>query len=138
MTKKYVCCAPYLRKHTSCHCHLWSRCVKWYISKCFFHFFKILIFWVVSGVKVQKMVPNDKKFCLSLQSQESYIIWLSFVVHLCEMMISSGIFLFFQNFGFLGCYGGAKNGPKWEKILLCSIFQEPCIIWFSFMVHLCI
>ena len=31
----------------------------------FFQIFKILIFWVVSGVKVQKMAQNDKKFCLS-------------------------------------------------------------------------
>ena len=27
----------------------------------FFHFFKILIFWVVSGVKGEKNDPNDKK-----------------------------------------------------------------------------
>ena len=27
----------------------------------FFHFFKILIFWVVTGVKEQKTTQNDKK-----------------------------------------------------------------------------
>ena len=31
----------------------------------FFHFFKILIFWVFRRVKGQKIVQNDKKFCLS-------------------------------------------------------------------------
>ena len=29
----------------------------------FFHFFKILIFRVVKGVKGQKMVQNNKKLC---------------------------------------------------------------------------
>ena len=32
----------------------------------FFHFFKILIFWVVRGVKGQKIVWNDKKFSVVL------------------------------------------------------------------------
>ena len=35
------------------------------VSIIFFRFFKILIFWVVSGVKGQRMVQNDKTFCLS-------------------------------------------------------------------------
>ena len=33
------------------------------ISKCFFHFFKNFILWVVRELKVQKMVQNDKTFC---------------------------------------------------------------------------
>ena len=45
------------------------------ISRCFFYFFKILIFWVVRRVKGQKMVQNDKKLCSSRSiSQEPYII----------------------------------------------------------------
>ena len=35
------------------------------ISRCFLHFFKILILQFVSGIKGQKMTQNDKKFCLS-------------------------------------------------------------------------
>ena len=34
------------------------------ISRSFFHFFKILILWVVREVKRQKMVQNNKKICL--------------------------------------------------------------------------
>ena len=30
------------------------------ISRWFFHFFKILIIWVVSGVKEEKIAQNDK------------------------------------------------------------------------------
>ena len=40
-----------------------------------FHFFKNLFFWVVNGVKGQKMAQNDKKNCLlHFISQEPYII----------------------------------------------------------------
>ena len=48
-----------------------------------FNFLKILIFRVVSGVKVQKMAQNDKKICfsdLSHISQEPYTTWLWFLV----------------------------------------------------------
>ena len=59
MTKNYVCSTPYLGKHTSYLRIFWC-------SRCFFHFFKIVIFGVFRGVKRQKMVENDKKFCLTL------------------------------------------------------------------------
>ena len=86
-----------------------------------FIFFKIYIFWVVREVNRPKMVQNDKKFCLScFISQELYIIWLSFVVHMCKMMISPGfLFIFFKIFIFR-VYSPeskqTKNGWKWQKI----------------------
>ena len=71
------------------------------ISPGVFFNFKILIFWVVRGLKGQKMAQNDKKFCLSHSiSQEPYIIWLWFLVHMCKMMISPANFFIFQNFDF--------------------------------------
>ena len=83
-----------------------------------------------------------KRFCLlHFISQEPYFIWLSFMVHLCEIMISRCFFFkFFQNFDFLGClvYKIAQNGPKEKTFcLLRYISQEPYIIRFSFMVHMC-
>ena len=39
----------------------------------FLNFFKILIFWVVSGVKGQKIVQNDKKIPSRFIPQEAYI-----------------------------------------------------------------
>ena len=47
-------------------------------------------------------------------SQEPYTVSLSFMVHMCKMIISPGLFFNFQNFDFPGCQGGewAKNGPK--------------------------
>ena len=84
------------------------RMFKMIIAPCFFfffffHFFKILIAWVVSEVIWQKMPPNDKKFCpLRSISQELYIIWLSFVVHIFKMIFPV-IFFIFSKFEFLGC-----------------------------------
>ena len=100
----------------------------------FFIFSKFWIFWVVKGVKRQK---NGLKSCLSCSiSQEPYIIWLSFMVHMCKMTISAGCFFIFS-FWFLGCYWGkrAKDSSKWQKIMWRSISQERYIIWLSFMVH---
>ena len=48
------------------------------------------------------MVKNDKKFCLSYSiTQESYLIWLSFMVHICKMIISPS-FNFWVNSGAKG------------------------------------
>ena len=109
-----------------------------------FHFFKILIFWVVRAVKSQKMVQNVKKLCLSrLICQEPYIIWLSFMLHLCKMMISPGIFFHFFSFKILTFWvargvKGQKTVQNDKKICpLHSISQEPYIIWLSFMVDIC-
>ena len=84
--------------------NFWYTCEKWWYLHIFFSCFQNFYFLVVSGVKGQKMAQNDKKFYLScFISQEPYIIWLSFMVHLCKMIISSRIFSFFQNFCFPGC-----------------------------------
>ena len=67
-------------------------CIKWwYLQVCVF-FFDIFIFRAVIGVKGQKMAQDDKKFCLlHFIFQEPCIKWLSFMVHYCKMMISSGV-----------------------------------------------
>ena len=95
---------------------------KMMISWNFFQFFKISIFWVVSGVKGQKTFQNDKEFCSScFISQEPYITWLSFMVPMCKIIIFSGVFFsIFQNFDFSGCKR-AKNSPKLQKILSVAL-----------------
>ena len=56
----------------------------------FFHFFKIFIFRVISGVKGGKMTQNDKHFSLLHPvSQKTHIIWFSFLVQRCKMIISA-------------------------------------------------
>ena len=108
----------------------------------FFQFFKILIFRAVRGVKGQKSVQNDKKFWPScFISQEPYIIWLSFLVHFCKMIISPDFFFIFSKFWFFWVVREVK-GQKWSKMtkeicLLHSISQKPYIISLSFMVRMC-
>ena len=87
----------------------------------FFYFFKILIFRLHRGVKGQKMVQNDKKFCLLRSiSQEPYIIWLSFMVQMCKMIISPGAFFSFKIliFWVVRRLKGQK-WPKMTKIFVC-------------------
>ena len=84
----------------------------------FFHYFKILIFWVV---KVQKMTQNDKKISHYI-SQELYLIWLWFLVYMCIMMISPAFFFFFFHFFKILIFQGfSKFINKCQKeILRCS------------------
>ena len=105
------------------------------ISPCvFLQFFKILIFWVVSGVKQQNTVQNEKKCSLShFIFWEPYIIWLPFILHLCKMIISLGVFFIFSKF-----WKGQKMVQNDKKLcLLHLISQEPYLILLSFMVHMC-
>ena len=77
------------------------------ISRCFLHFFQILIFGVNSGIKVSNSV-----------SQELYFIWLWLWVHMRKMIYPAIFFLFFQNSDFSGF---SKCINKWQKeILKCA------------------
>ena len=76
-----------------------------------FFFFFILIFQAVREVK--KNSPKLQNILsVARTSQESYIIWLSFVVHLCEIMIFPGIFSFFKILIFC-----VVRGVKGEKMV---------------------
>ena len=67
----------------------------------FFQNFDFQDHWEEEVVKGHKMTQNDKNFCLSHSiSQEPYIIWLWFLVHVCKMLISPDNV--FQNFYFWG------------------------------------
>ena len=126
----YIHHMPYLRNSVAYH-DVWYTFVKWwylqvFFSFFFFFFFSFLFFRLLGRWKGKTWPKMTKKFCLvRFISQELYIIWLSFMVHLCKMMISPGVFFhFFKIFDSMGCYKGrgggckgAKNCPKWEKIL---------------------
>ena len=144
MTKNYVSHALNLSNHTSYDCYLWYAFVKClYFQMFIFHFFKILIFWVVSLVKGQKMTQNNKKFCLLRSvSQELYTMWLSFMVHMCKIISLQALLLlllfllFFFHFlkililGIARWVIGQKMAQNDKKFCLShSIPQEPCIIY---------
>ena len=104
-----ICGTSYLRNHTSSAHNFCYTCVKWCLQV-FFSFFKILIFWVVSGVKGEKMAQNDKKLSLPhFISQEAYIMWSWFLVHMCKMMTSPDAFFIFSKVWFSGLFGGVKG-----------------------------
>ena len=76
------------------------------------------------------MTQNDKKISLlCLISQESYMIWSSFIVHLCNAK-GEGFFTFFQIF-LIGVNSGVKckKWPKMTKSLSHSVFQGTYIMW---------
>ena len=87
------------------------------------------------------MVQNDKKFCLLCSiSQEPYIIWLSFMVQMCKMIISPGVFFNFKILIFWVAMGlkGQKMAQNDKKFCLShSVSQEPYFIWLWFWVHIC-
>ena len=138
MGKNSVWCAPYLMGHTSYDFIFMVHMCKMIISPgvFFFIFFKMLILLVTIGVKGQEMVQNDNKFCLTHSIyQELYIIWSSFVVHICKMIISP---CFFSKCWFSGLLEEVKQKiVQNDKIfcLLLSASQEPYIM--SFVLHNC-
>ena len=90
----------------------------------FFHFLKILIFLVVSGVKGQKMALNDKNVCPSHSiSHEPYLIWLWFLVHICKIIVSSNFFHFFKILIFV-FFRGRGRGVKGQKMTQNYHFQS--------------
>ena len=95
--KNYIHHVPYLRNSKAYDHDFWHTFVKWWYLQDFFKFFQNF-----SGVKGQQITQNDKKFCLScFMSQKPYIIWLSFMVHLCKMKISPDVFFhFFKSVSF--------------------------------------
>ena len=88
----------------------------------FFSYFKNFNFLGTYGVKGQTTVQNDKNICLLHSiSQEPNIIWLSFMVQMCEMIISWSVFFNVKILLFQVVRGAerAKNGPKMTKISVC-------------------
>ena len=87
--------ASYFRNHTSSDHKFWHTYLRWwYIVAFFFIFFLILIFWAVRRVKGQKVAQNELHLSHVI-SQEQYSIWSWFLVQLCKMILSPGIFFFF-------------------------------------------
>ena len=106
---------------------------------CFFYFFRILIFWVVRGFKVEK----------SFKMTKNSVRHAPYLSHLCfqNCNIFRYFFHFFENFDFLGPYWeGGWGGRGWggavkvqeliqndKKLCLSSsisqeLSQEPYII----------
>ena len=97
----------------------------------FWVFFKIMVFWFVSAIKGQKMIQNDKNFCmLRLISQESLFI--------LRMRKRKYLLIFFQFLIFEAHSGvkGQKMTQNDRKLCVEPISQEVYTIWLWFLVHI--
>ena len=88
----------------------------------FFHFFKMLIFWVVRGVKRHKLVQMTKNSVhhasyLRNHSSHDCHLWYTFVK---SYIISSGVMFIFPKFWFSGSVWGQK-GKKWSRMTKTSV-----------------
>ena len=138
MKKLFACQTLYVRNHTSYDFHLCIYGLNDNTSMdFFFHFSKNLIFQAFRGgrgveggwglgSKEQKIV--HKILCpLHLISKEPYIIWLSFVVRKCKLVISPGSF--FQNFDF--SVKGQKMVQNEKRFYLLNCYWT---VWLLFVV----
>ena len=121
----------------------WYTCAKWWYLQGFFSFFQNFAFPSCYGVKGQKMAQNDRNFCpLYSIFQEPYIIWWLFMVHMCEMIISPGVFFMFSKFWYSGLFlgGGRGDSKKCPKMKKNPVGCAPYLrnhTWSSFMLYLC-
>ena len=93
------------------------------ISAGAFFNFNFLIFWVVRGMKGQKMTGNSKNVCLL------HLIFSGTIYHMMFIYRTDSFFFFFfffSNFWFSGLLVGrrdggkrAKNSSKWQKSFVC-------------------
>ena len=95
-------------------------------GRCFFHFFKILVFWVVKGrgVTGKKKDQNEKKFCftLYLRNCASYNCGFSYTCIKCWYL--QQFFSFFQKSYFSG-FSEFISG--WQKeIVRCAPPSHVC------------
>ena len=85
------------------------------LDVCFIIFGWSSFFWIQIRRVWSKMT---KKFCLvHFISQEPYIIWFSFMVLMCKMILPPQIFFILSKFWFSELLGGKRvNSPKWQNI----------------------
>ena len=104
-------CTPHLSKHRLFyHFFLLHKFKMMTSSGTFFIFLKFWskIFWS------KKMIQNDKTNLSHSVSQELFLRWVWFLVHMCKMMISPVTYLFIYFFHFF-------------KILIFQVFQSSSI-----------
>ena len=119
----YIHHRPYIRNSITYDHDFWWTCVcvKWWCLQAFFSLFWNFYFLGKLGGKRAKSSPKWKITIINPShaiSQEQYSIWSWFLVHLCKIIISPGLFFIFSKFWFFWFLGGVKgqkivqNGKK--------------------------
>ena len=139
-------CTPYLMNRTSSDHNFWHICVKWWYFQVFCSFlFLFFYFFGLLGGKGGgcKRVKSRPKWKITTTSVTHPYLKNSMVYDddfrdTCVKWWYRQAFCSFFLFWFLRLLEGKdKKWPKKEKKLrlLCSISQEPYIIWLSSVVH---
>ena len=118
-------------------CKMMISPVCFFVLFFFFHFLRILIFQVFREVRA-KYSPKWKTKIISVihLSQEQCSIWSWFLVHLCQMIISPGVFVNFFKILIFGVASGVKAQKMVQnekKIMSAALYFRN---WSSFMVHM--
>ena len=119
MTKNYACRTPSLSKHrhTSFDCvFCCTSCCKMMASPDVFFF-------------------NFSKFWFSGLSQELYLIWLRFLVHISKMMISPTIFHFFK-IQIFQVFQNSSINAKRKLWGVHHLFHKCVIFYLSLMIQI--
>ena len=121
---------------------IWSyTCIKWWYLEVFFSFFKILIFWVVRGLKVEKIAQNEKQqYIHHAPYFRNSIAYDHDFWDTCVEWYLQVLFSFFQNliFGIFSEVKGQKMAQNDKKLcLLRFISEKPYILWLGFLVQMC-
>ena len=102
----------------------YGSCVRW-------SFFEFWFFGLLGGSKGKKW-QEDKKLCpLHFISQEPYIIWSWFMVHMCKRIISPGVFYIFSKFSGSIVGWKSKKWPKMTKNYVCCTPYLSKHTWFD-------
>ena len=136
---------PYLRKSVAYDHDFRYTCIKWwYLRRFFSHFFKVLFFWVVIGLKGQKWPKMTKNLVCRTSYLGNYIWYDCHLWYTCVKGWYLQVFFFFIFFSKFLSFCVVRE-TKEQKIVQndkkfcmgCLISQEPCIIWSSFILHMC-
>ena len=75
------------------------------------------------------------KWQIILPLTDPCIIWFSFMVHMCKMIISPAVFSFFHNFDFLGGYRGKRAKMAQNDTNLSVLLHISEIIHHIILIH---
>ena len=134
------CHAPNLRNCTSSEHNFLYTYVKWWYLQVSFSFFQDFDFFGLLGIEKGKRWSKMAKHSVHCTPYlRNHTSWQSFVVQMCKMVISPGVFFYVEILIFQVVKGliGQKMAQNVENFyLLHFIFQEPYIIWSLFMVRM--
>ena len=110
------------------------KCIKSFIQRFIFTHLYMLLFCLSVCLSVCLSI-RCTKWQIILPLTDPCIIWFSFMVHMCKMIIFPGVFLFFHNFDFLGGYRGKRAKMAQNDKNLSVLLHISEIIHHIILIH---